>query len=606
VTQGSCEILEVAHELRTEKVEILQIDLQELIQKIKEFEREKKVLQQAVSRACSRRKLIQSYARAAMNSPSATAPSLAANKSEGSPLNETINILDYHRQEMIQLDELETDLEEKLSTLSETITVLESDLRKTKNKNTKEKFEKTRAVSILVNVRSCSTLTAPPLLVDGTAARTEEGDVAAASIHLLLSYVVSHATWSPSYDLRVDTVRGVMDLTYFAEVIQQTGEDWSDCEVSLSTSNPAIGSSPPPLPTRTIDWSYNCSHDDPLLHGGRAGGSRGNKARNSVNFNSSSLNRRGSDENGSSDDDLESVSMIEEQLRPYETQIPTAPPLPHHSDLTVSGSDAGSTTFFIPRKVTIESDNKPHKVTVTNTSFTPQMVHYVSAALSPFVYLQAKTQNTSPYPLLPSDRVAVFLDGNFISTTSIKQTSSGEYFNVFLGVDPSVKVQYMPCRTVQQVKGWLTGHTEVKKYFYSTVVQNTKQRISIRMIIAEILPRSADEKIVVELLDPAPASLVKASSDTAPILSEQDVIAALDGFEGVSGGGTGGGGGDGGVAPSHRTTTAAATSWPRDFVTQNKFTNNIVWLKTLQPGEKAEVKFSYRVTWPQGQGVGIR
>jgi hypothetical protein len=600
VTQGSCEILEVAHEIRTEKVEISQVDVQETVQRIKELEKEKKVLCQEISRAASRRRLIQSYAKAAMASPTVTAAPLPINTSEdsSSPLRGAIAILDYHRQEMFQLDELETELEERLSALTETVTVLESNLRKTKNKNTKEKFTKTRAVSILVNVLSLSQETARG---GGGGEREGEGGGEGRPVHLLLSYVVSNATWSPSYDLRIDTVRSVMDLTYFAEVTQQSGEDWTDCEVSLSTSNPAIGSSPPPLPTRSIDWSYNCSQGDPLLPGRAARGNNKFNSSNSINFKSSSVSRhRESSAHESSDDEVESVSMIEEQLRPYESQTPTAPPLPNNTDLTVSGNDAGSTTFVIPRKVTIESDNKPHKVTVTTASLTPQMVHYVSPALSAFVYLQAKTQNTSPYPLLPSQRVAVFLDGNFISTTSVKQTSSGEYFNVFLGVDPTVKVQYMPCRTSQHVKGWLSG-TEVKKYFYSTIVHNTKQR-SVRMILAEIFPRSADEKIVIELLDPSPSVLVRASSDTAPILNEQDLIAGLDGFEGsVHGGGAGGAGAEGGVAPSSQ-----RQAWPRDFVTQNKFTNNIVWLKTLQPGEKTEVKFSYRVTWPQGQGVGIR
>lgn len=137
----------------------------------------------------------------------------------------------------------------------------------------------------------------------------------------------------------------------------------------------------------------------------------------------------------------------------------------------------------------------------------------------------------------------------------------------------------------------------MKKYFYSTIVHNTKQR-PVRIIIAEVYPRSADEKIAIELLDPPPSSLTKASSDAGPILDEQDVIAALDGFES---------GGNPEPPPGAQGGPPRATqTWPRDFVTQNKFTNNIVWLKTLQPGEKTEVKFSYRVTWPQGQSIGIR
>jgi uncharacterized protein (TIGR02231 family) len=577
----ACEILEVIHDFRTEKITHTKIDHQELLKVIKDTEKQQKKLSQELSRILNRKKLVQSFADTAMSSRGSGGLGRSSGESQSLKLSDAIEILEYHRNEMVELDAQETELQEKLADLRETLSVSENDLKKIRATNSKEIFERTRTVTILVNVKQS------PQKQQSVASEEDP-------MELLLSYVVSNATWSPSYDFRIDTIRNIMDLTYFAEVVQKSGEDWIDCNVSLSTSNPAIGSSPPPLPTRTVDWSYTCSHTDPLI--------RGRKHRGGGN--SKSLNFKSTGSEDSSDDDVASVSMIEEQLKPYDSRVPSAPPLPQSSDLGVSGSDAGSTTFVIQRKVTIESDDKPHKVTVTNVSFSPQMVHYVSASLSAFVYLQAKTQNTSPYPLLPSNRVAVFLDGNFMATTSVKQTSPGEFFNVFLGVDPSVKVQYMPCRTVQYVKGWLSG-TEVKKYFYSTIVHNTKQR-PIRIIIAEVYPRSADEKIAIELLDPPVSSLTKASSETGPILNEQDVIAALDGFESGRAAaepppGTGAEAGAGGMAPPR-----AAQAWPRDFVTQNKFTNNIVWLKTLQPGEKTEVKFSYRVAWPQGQSIGIR
>ena len=178
------------------------------------------------------------------------------------------------------------------------------------------------------------------------------------------------------------------------------------------------------------------------------------------------------------------------------------PTMQTSSRINVEGTgDAGSTLFLIPRDVTICSDSKPHKVTVMITTLSPQMVHYVAPSVSSHAYIQAKTQNTSQYPLLASRKVSVFLDGSFVaSSSSIDQTNSGEYFNVYLGVDPSIKVVYTPCRTTQQTKGWLNG-TDVKKFFYSTVLHNTKQR-PCKVIVAEVLPRSSTDKITVELMEP--------------------------------------------------------------------------------------------------------
>ncbi len=49
----------------------------------------------------------------------------------------------------------------------------------------------------------------------------EEGE-----IQLRVSYVVSNASWSPKYDLRVSSADRTMDVNYFGMVEQNTGEDW--------------------------------------------------------------------------------------------------------------------------------------------------------------------------------------------------------------------------------------------------------------------------------------------------------------------------------------------------------------------------------------------
>lgn len=47
-----------------------------------------------------------------------------------------------------------------------------------------------------------------------------------AEIQLLVSYVVSNASWSPKYDVRVSSADRTMQVSYFGIVQQNTGEDW--------------------------------------------------------------------------------------------------------------------------------------------------------------------------------------------------------------------------------------------------------------------------------------------------------------------------------------------------------------------------------------------
>lgn len=60
----------------------------------------------------------------------------------------------------------------------------------------------------------------------------------ACTFELYLSYVVSHASWEPAYDVRVDSSTQGLSLTYYGAVRQSTGEDWVNCRVSLSTAQP--------------------------------------------------------------------------------------------------------------------------------------------------------------------------------------------------------------------------------------------------------------------------------------------------------------------------------------------------------------------------------
>mmetsp|Transcript_17152 Transcript_17152/g.28679 ORF Transcript_17152/g.28679 Transcript_17152/m.28679 type:complete len:634 (+) Transcript_17152:95-1996(+) len=553
-----CEILDVSHELQRKPSSDPDSASDAAIVKLKNqisfVKKEVAELSRSLSQVKREQALVQKYSDDALvKGKSGEQASLG--------LSEAREVIKFHSSEMARLDDREAALRDQLTDAEET----EKNLRREMSKlaaagsSDSHRFSATYCVTIVIDV--------------------EETAAAVGELELQFSYVVHNATWTPSYDLRINSESNELGLSYFAEVTQCTGEDWNDCRLFLSTSNPAIGSAPPPLPNSTVTFEFSNSYN-----------SRNRKTKNSFKR-ENRMNYMGSDSDENSDiggglQRCDSMELIEDELNTLH-MAPAASASPT-SRIGVKGTgDAGSTMFVIPRDVTIASDSKPHKVTVMITTLTPQMVHYVAPSVSSHAYIQAKTQNTSQYPLLASKKVSVFLDGNFVaSSSSIEQTSSGEYFSVYLGVDPSLKVTYTPCRTTRQTKGWLAG-TEVKKMYFSTVVHNTKQR-PCRVIVAEVLPRSSNDKISIELMEPSASSLTK-SPEEAVMTSEQDVLGGLDNFAPR-------GSGD---------SSQPATAWPKDFVTQNKFTNNIVWLKTIPAGDKVELKFSYKIMWPQGQNISI-
>ena len=72
---------------------------------------------------------------------------------------------------------------------------------------------------------------------------TEEGG----NPTLRLRYLVSSATWSPSYNLRATAERDEVLVEYNASIEQMSGEDWTDVEMTLSTASPSLVAQAPTL-----------------------------------------------------------------------------------------------------------------------------------------------------------------------------------------------------------------------------------------------------------------------------------------------------------------------------------------------------------------------
>ncbi|APW62017.1 mucoidy inhibitor MuiA family protein [Paludisphaera borealis] len=62
-----------------------------------------------------------------------------------------------------------------------------------------------------------------------------------------LGYLVGSADWKPQYRLRGAADNAPVRLEYLAAVVQQTGEDWPNVAVTLSTAQPSLDAAPPDL-----------------------------------------------------------------------------------------------------------------------------------------------------------------------------------------------------------------------------------------------------------------------------------------------------------------------------------------------------------------------
>ncbi|CAJ0583575.1 unnamed protein product, partial [Mesorhabditis spiculigera] len=286
----------------------------------------------------------------------------------------------------------------------------------------------------------------------------------AGEVSLTVSYQVFNASWRPAYDIRVENKEEKhMNITYYGRVQQGSGEDWANCQLVLSTAQPSAGGTIPELGTMDVSLYVKPEPMENQAYGGRG-----------MAFGATCMQSA-------------SMAAPERMRRAMKTVTATVQ------------EQALSSEFIIARPAVIPPDNSEHKVTIGAASFVPKLNFECVPAKNNNVFLTAAAVNSSNLPFLPGE-AAVFLDTNFINKSQLKAVSPGEHFNVSLGVDASIKVDYKPAHDKKGQSGLITKTSSTQRH-QKVVIKNTKKE-SVLVTIHEQIPRSTDEKITVKVLSP--------------------------------------------------------------------------------------------------------
>nr|WP_299339098.1 mucoidy inhibitor MuiA family protein [Allomuricauda sp.] len=76
----------------------------------------------------------------------------------------------------------------------------------------------------------------------------------ATNLDITLTYMVQDAGWVPNYDIKSTSLNAPLNLAYKANVYQNTGQDWEDVKVVLSTGNPKYNIAKPNLETQYLNF----------------------------------------------------------------------------------------------------------------------------------------------------------------------------------------------------------------------------------------------------------------------------------------------------------------------------------------------------------------
>ena len=96
----------------------------------------------------------------------------------------------------------------------------------------------------------------------------------AAAGKVRLNYLVDAASWRPQYKLRAGKEeKDAVQVEYLAAVTQQTGEEWNNVDLTLSTAQPMLNAAPPELERLEVSVTPRAGRATPASFSRSNGGS---------------------------------------------------------------------------------------------------------------------------------------------------------------------------------------------------------------------------------------------------------------------------------------------------------------------------------------------
>lgn len=291
-----------------------------------------------------------------------------------------------------------------------------------------------------------------------------------------ISYLVSNAGWTPLYDLRSDVSTGKINLNYKAQVYQNTGMDWDDVRLNISTNNPYQNKTKPALHPWYVD--YNLYQQETY---------RNDRNKNTIqpSYGAPQVSTMDLKEKSMGYNDLdEEIAITSNQF----TQV-----IEHMI----------SAEFRIDLPYTIKSNNEQYMVLVKNVDLDASFKYYTVPKLDNSVYLIAQLSKLDELQLVPA-KANIFFDGSYIGETYLDPTSMEDTLTLSLGRDPNILVK----RTLltKDCRERVVNNQIEKTFAYTIEIKNMKST-NIELIVQDQIPITQNTDILIEALETNKAKL---------------------------------------------------------------------------------------------------
>ncbi|MBL7912956.1 MAG: DUF4139 domain-containing protein [Bacteroidia bacterium] len=302
-----------------------------------------------------------------------------------------------------------------------------------------------------------------------------------------LKYVVSDAGWAPYYELKADDIGKPITLVYRARAFNNTGINWADVKLKLSTSDPTRNASKPTV----MPWFLNFNSD---VYG-QSSGYLSNNA--NKNFYQKSQINDGNLENqfGAKQqlNEVELKSWNEYQTKNRRDEANNTKKIVYE-EVQVSELSA---EFEIKKPYSIPSDAKPYIVEVTTYSLNATFKHYSLPKVEKDAFLLARITGWEDLDLIEGP-ANVYFAGTFVGQSYVNPRSVNDTLDLSFGRDSKVIVTRTKIKDFNNEK--VMGNNRKMTYSYEMVIKNNR-KTAINIDLEDQKPISQSNEIVVEVTE---------------------------------------------------------------------------------------------------------
>lgn len=341
---------------------------------------------------------------------------------------------------------------------------------------------------------------------------------------LKISYIADKATWNPSYDIRFIDNNKPLAISYKANISQNTGTDWNEVSLKLSTAKTNISAQIPCLSTNYLH--YLTPTEENSIGQALQGRVSGLSITNNTVPQSSQLFIRGAntlkkeaeplyvidgivqkDVPELNPDDIESMNVLKNtsataiygsrgangvilvtmKKNNGKSLIPT---------LTTENNET-SNEYAVESLQTIKTDNKTNTLIFKESQLQASYEYQAVPKLSKNVYLIGKISDWHQADLMDGE-ANIYLGNSYVGKSRINTRQFSDTLDISFGIDNNIMVNREKVKDFTESQ--FLGANKKETYTWKITLRNNKS-YEIKAKIIDQVPISSTKEIDVETLE---------------------------------------------------------------------------------------------------------